>query len=198
MRERYPGLRGMFREMFKDSPEDYKNPEDIDAEADAEQDEQEDPDEVTDYIPANSTRAEEEMRDAEETLKDLRFGIIVISLICLIPGIFLKPHWRYLCGVAIGCALALFLVGRMYRSVSTAVMLAPDGAVRYSRKQAVARYLLTCAVYAVTMFFGGVLMGAGTIAASFSIKPAAYLHSMFRRLRRRIMIKEADDNGAGS
>lgn len=198
MREKYPGLRGMFREMFKDSPEDYRNPEDIDAEADAEKDEQEDPDEVVDYIPAGSPRAEAEMRDAEETLKDLRFGVVIISLVCLIPGIFLKPHWRYLCGVAIGCVLALFLVGRMYKSVSTAVMLAPDGAVRYSRKQAAIRYFLTCAVYAATMFFGGVLMGAGTIAASFSIKPAAYLHSLFRRLRRRITIKEADDNGAGS
>lgn len=186
MSRRYPGLGGMLREMFRDTPEDYRNPEDIDRETEAEEAEQtdgEDPDEVVDVIPRGSEREKEELENAAETLRDLRFGIVVMSVLILPFGLLADPPWKYAVGAGIGCALALFLVNRIYQSVSNALMLDPAGAARYTRKQVAVRYLLTFAVLAVTMFFGGIAMGAGTIVASFMIKPAAYFQPWFRKLR---------------
>ncbi|MBO4325155.1 MAG: ATP synthase subunit I [Lachnospiraceae bacterium] len=186
MSRRYPGLGGMLREMFRDNPEDYRDPEDIDRETEAEEAEQrdgEDPDEVVDYIPVGSEREKEELRNAEETLWDLRFGIVVLSIAVLPLAWFADPAWKFMLGTVIGCVLALFLVQKMYQGISNALMMDPAGAVKYTRKQVALRYFLTFAVLALSMFLGGIAMGAGTILASFTIKPAAYFQPWFRKLR---------------
>ena len=186
MSRRYPGLGGMLKEMFRDNPEDYRDPEDIDRETEAEEDEQrdgEDPDEVVDIIPVGSEREKAEMRNAVETLYDLRFGILVLSVLILPIACFTDPPWKFLIGTAIDCVLALFLVQKMYQGISNALMMDPAGAVRYTRKQVAVRYFLTFGVLALTMFLGGIAMGAGTILASFMIKPAAYFQPWFRKLR---------------
>ena len=188
MSRRYPGLGGMMKEMFKDNPEDYRKPEDIDAEISSEEAElsdEEDPDKVVDVIPVGSEREKEELLNAEETLRDLRFGIVLLSIVFLPIMFFVNPHWRFAAGIAIGCVLALFLIQKIYQSVSTAVLLSPAEAPRYARKQVMIRYFITFAVLAATMFFGGIGMGAGTILATFTIKPAAYFQPWFRKLRRR-------------
>lgn len=192
MSRRYPGLSGMMRLMFQDHPEEYRDPEEIDAEIDAEEDEEQDddPEEVVDVIPVGSEREKEELRDAEETLWDVRFGITVLSALCFIGLFFVKERSRYAVGVVIGCVLALFLITEIYKSISVSLMLPPDDAVRYAKKKVVIRYLITFAVLAVTMFFGGIYMGAGTILASFTIKPAAYFQPWFRKLKRRVFKKE--------
>lgn len=198
MRNKYPGLAGMLREMFKDEPEEYRSPQEIDAETDAEKAEQlmdEDPDEVVDIIPVGSEREKAELLEAEETLRDLRFGIVLLSALCLFLTFFVKPHWRYAVGVVIGCVLALFLVQKIYESVSVCVMLDEKGAVRYARKHVAIRYFATFAVLALTMFLGGIAMGAGTILASFTLKPSAYFQPWLRRLKRRLFKKEVKDNG---
>ncbi len=192
MSRRYPGLSGMMRLMFQDHPEEYRDPEEIDAEIDAEEDEEQDddPEEVVDVIPVGSEREKEELRDAEETLWDVRFGITVLSALCFIGLFFVKERSRYAAGVVIGCVLALFLITEIYKSISVSLMLPPDDAVRYAKKKVVIRYFITFAVLAVTMFFGGIYMGAGTILASFTIKPAAYFQPWFRKLKRRVFKKE--------
>lgn len=186
MSRRYPGLGGMLKEMFRDNPEDYRDPEDIDRETEAEEAEQrdgEDPDEVVDYIPVGSEREKEELLNAEETLRDLRFGIVVLSIAVLPLAWFAEPHWKFPIGVLIGCVLALFLVQKMYQGISNALMMDPAGAVRYTRKQVALRYFMTFGVLALTMFLGGISMGAGAILASFMIKTAAYFQPWFRKLR---------------
>ena len=192
MSRRYPGLGGMMREMFRDNPDDYRKPEDIDAEVAAEDAEQseEDPDEVVDVIPVGSEREKEELENVEKTLWDLRFGIVLLSIVFLPIMFFVDPHWHFAVGIAIGCALALFLIQKIYQSVSVAVMLDPAGASRYARKQVIIRYLVTFAVLAVTMYFGGIGMGAGAIVGSFTIKPAAYFQPWFRALRTRLTGKK--------
>lgn len=195
MSRRYPGLSGMMRLMFRDHPEDYRDPEEIDAEVDAEKEEEQedDPTEVVDVIPVGSEREKEELRDAEETLWDVRFGIAVLSALCLIGLFFVKQRIRYAAGVCIGCLLALFLITEIYKSISLSLMLEPDRAVRYARKKVIARYFVSFGVLAATMFFGGIYMGAGTILASFTIKPAAYFQPWFRKLKRRLFKKEVND-----
>ncbi len=189
MSRRYPGLGGMMKEMFKDNPEDYRKPEDIDAEVSLEEEELtdgEDPDAVVDVIPVGSEREKAEMENVQETLWDLRFGILLLSSVLLPMMFFADPKWAFAVGIAIGCVLALFLIQKIYKSVSVAVMLDPAGASRYARKQVLIRYLVTFAVLSVTMYFGGIAMGAGTILACFTLKPAAYLQPWFRKLRRKI------------
>ena len=187
MSRKYPGLGGMLREMFRDSPEEYRKPEEIDAEITAEETElteEEDPDKVVDVIPVGSERERAELLNAEETLRDIRFGILTLSIVCLAGAFFAKPPLRYIIGVAIGCVLAVVLINKMYQSISVSVMLDPAGAVRYARKQAVIRYFLTFAILALTMFLGGIAMGAGTILSLFTTKPAAYFQGWFRKIRR--------------
>lgn len=187
MRRRYPGFGGMMREMFRDYPEEYRNPEDIDAEQEQEQKEdgeEDDSDEVVDVIPVGSARERQELADAEETLWDLRFGITVLSVLCLLFTFFAKPHWKFICGVVIGWLLAEVLISLIYKSVAIAVSLDPNSAVRYSRKKSALRYFMTFAVLAAVMFFGGITMGAGTVLASFTMKLAAYFQPWFRKLKR--------------
>lgn len=186
MSRRYPGLGGMLKEMFRDNPEEYRDPEDIDRETEAEEAEQrdgEDPDEVVDVIPVGSEREKAEMQNALETLYDLRFGIVVLSALVLAFSWLADPAWKFMLGTVIGCVLALFLVQKMYQGISNALRMDPAGAVKYTRKQVAIRYFLTFAVLALSMFLGGIAMGAGTILASFTIKPAAYFQPWFRKLR---------------
>ena len=200
MSRRYPGLGGMMREMFRDQPEEYRPPEEIDAETEAleaEQRDGEDPDEVVDYIPAGSARAKAEMDNAKETLNDIRFGIAVLSAV-LLPIMFLTdPRWKFAAGIAIGCAYALFLIQNIYKSISVAVMLDPASAVRYARKHVAVRYFVTFAVLALTMFLGGIAMGAGTILASFTVKHAAYFQPWFRKLRNAVLRKKVAGTDGG-
>lgn len=186
MSRRYPGLGGMLKEMFRDNPEEYRDPEDIDRETEAEEAEQrdgEDPDEVVDVIPVGSEREKAEMQNALETLYDLRFGIVVLSALVLAFSGLADPAWKFMLGTVIGCVLALFLVQKMYQGISNALRMDPAEAVKYTRKQVAIRYFLTFAVLALSMFLGGIAMGAGTILASFTIKPAAYFQPWFRKLR---------------
>lgn len=187
------GARFVLREMFRDNPAEMVSPEEVDEAILAEDSERalqkEEDERILDYIEPGSEREREEMAEAEETVRDLYFGCVVICLPCFF-GMFLAPQpLRYGLSLAGGCLVALCMLRDMYRTIEQVLMLEPYQAERYAKKRAVLRYFLMLAFLAVVGYRLGTSAVIGGIVGIFSMKFSAYLQPLMRKLRVMIMRK---------
>lgn len=190
LNERKPGVRSVLREMFRDVPEDYVSPEEIDEAVraeDPERAEREAEDEqVLDYIEPGSERERQELAEAEEVLRDLYVGCMLVWLFCM-AGAFLAPQpKRYALALLGGCLLAVWMLRDMYQTIDRALSLTPQEAERFSRKRAVLRYVLILAFLAAVGYSLGPSAAVGGILGVFSMKLSAYMQSLTRKLRVKI------------
>ncbi len=116
-----------------------------------------------------------------ETLTEMFCGEAVWSLLWA-AGIliFSKDRLHGILGLVIGTALALFYTVNLYMSVEGCLDLDEKGAIAYTRKKYLIRYLVVCAVFVATA-----LTGIGSIYTCFAgimgIKLGAYLQPLVRR-----------------
>lgn len=186
-----PGMFGMLQEMFRDEPEEYVSPEEIDRQVEAERSEREpeDPDEVVDYIEEGSERALEEQRGAWQILKDMQVACIVLSLIYLLGMLLVPEKLRYGAGVLIGLAVAILMLRNMFESIADAIVMESHDATVYMRRKVTLRYFVIFAAIAGTILLGGKYMGLGAILSVMNMKFSAYLQPLTNRIRRKILRK---------
>lgn len=184
------GVRSVLREMFRDTPEDYIPPEEIEEAIraeDPERAEREAEDEqVLDYIEPGSERERQELAEAEEVLRDLYAGCLLVGLLGMV-GVFAAPQpWRYALALFVGCLLAIRMLRDMYQTIDRALSLTPQDAERFCRKRAVLRYVLILAFLAAAGYSLGPSSAVGGILGVFSMKLSAYMQSLTRKLRVKI------------
>ncbi len=181
------GVRSVLREMFRDTPDEYIPPEEIEEAIRAEDPEralrEDEEEQVLDYIEPGSERERQELEEAEEVLRDLYVGCMLVSLLCL-AGIFLAPKpVRYGLALLGGCLLAVWMLRDMFQTIERALMLTPQEAERFSRKRAVLRYVLILAFLAAVGYSLGPSAAVGGIFGVFSMKFSSYLQPLTRKLR---------------
>ncbi|MCR4655673.1 MAG: hypothetical protein K5770_05520 [Lachnospiraceae bacterium] len=116
-----------------------------------------------------------------ETLAEMLAGIGIWGALWLI-GILLfsKDRLHGVIGLIAGLALAVFYIINLYRSIEGALDFDEKGAVAYTRKKYLIRYLVVCIVYAAVAW-----TGIGNVITCFAgiigIKIGAYLQPFVRR-----------------
>ena len=121
------------------------------------------------------------MKSANETLTEMLSGELLWSLLWA-AGIliFSKDRLHGVAGLVTGTALALFYTVNLYLSVEGSLDFDEKGAIAYTRKKYLIRYLVVCAVFTVTA-----LTGIGSIYTCFAgimgIKLGAYLQPLVRK-----------------
>lgn len=202
-RKRYPGLRGILREMtaenrYSDAGTEPKtasetagtdgtlrSPEDIDRELAAEEAEALSEDRVVDPIEEGSERAEAELAEAKEIHRDMIAGCIALSALLLVGAVWARPAWRYAAGVAIGCGVAIYFLIHLYRSVGWELTMEPQQAERYAKSRTAIRYGIVLLAAVAVMLTLGKAAGIGCLLAIVTIKPAAYLQPLTAKIRRK-------------
>ncbi len=185
------GLFGMLKEMFRDEPEEYVSPEEIDRQVEVERldQESEDLEEVVDYIEAGSERAIEEQRDAWRILRDMQWACVALSLIYLVGAFFVPEGFRYSAGVLVGLTVAIVMLKNMFESIADAIVMESHDATVYMRRKVTIRYFVIFAVIVGTILLGGKYMGLGAILSVMNMKFSAYLQPLTNRIRRKILRK---------
>ena len=138
------------------------------------------PGRISGRLPGGSSKTMTALRESE-TLTEMLCGEAIWSLLWA-AGIliFSKDRLHAIAGLAIGTALALFYTVNLYMSVEGSLDFDEKGAIAYTRKKYLIRYLVVCAVFVVTA-----LTGIGSIFTCFAgimgIKLGAYLQPLVRR-----------------
>ncbi len=116
-----------------------------------------------------------------ETLEEMLAGIGIWGALWL-TGILLfsKDRLHGVTGLIAGLALAVFYIINLCRSIEGALDFDEKGAVSYTRKKYLIRYLVVCVVYAAVAW-----SGIGNVITCFAgimgIKIGAYLQPFVRR-----------------
>ncbi|HAG68483.1 MAG TPA: hypothetical protein DCL38_00755 [Lachnospiraceae bacterium] len=136
-----------------------------------------------------------------ETLSEVLAGIILWSGACLVASMLLcRDRPRAVVGLIAGTALSVFYILNLYSSIEGALDFDEKGAVAYTRKKYLIRYLVICICFTLVA-----ATGAGNIYTCFAgimgIKIGAYIQPLVRKyiFRRRESEKSsavcAPDNG---
>ena len=116
-----------------------------------------------------------------ETLAEVLTGTGIWSVAWLVLVlIFSKSRLHAVVGLLTGTALSVFYIINLYSSIDASLDFDEKGAVAYTRKKYVLRYLVVCVVYvamAVTDFGSIYTCFAGIIG----IKIGAYIQPFVRR-----------------
>ncbi len=123
------------------------------------------------------------LRD-NHTLHEMMIGIACVNIGLAIIAIFVSDTRKALCGVAIGAATAIYYVIHMAVNLDDALCLDEKGAASQMRKHMIIRYVVVCAVVAISTYFKTV-NPVFLILSIITIKAGAYLqptiHKFFGR-----------------
>ena len=123
-----------------------------------------------------------------QTLHEMMIGIVFANMILLLATPLAKDTRSALCGVATGCALALFFVIHMAVTVDDAMCLDEKGAAAVMRRQMMVRYICVCAVFAAAVYFKIANPIFLTISI-ITIKAGAYLQPTVHKILNRDGVK---------
>ncbi len=115
------------------------------------------------------------------TLLELYAGIILCGVIMLVVGIiFARPMWKYLVGIILGVAGAMFQLYNMYDTIDRALSVDEGRARGYMTSKSMLRLILS-AVLMIIAYFIGLPAFAGVILGLFSLKISALINPLVKK-----------------
>lgn len=176
------GVRGMVKEMFRDDPDKYLTPEQVDEqifdEQSEEQKQQEEDERIVDRIEVGSEREQQEMLDAKQTLVNLQVGCIALSFLLQLGCFFVPVWWLYAVGNLVGCVLAFLCITWIYKTIEKVMDLDPGSAWKVARNHAMLRYLTIFLVLVLVCLIGDKWMALGAILSTLTMKFSAYVQGV--------------------
>ena len=116
-----------------------------------------------------------------QTLHEMMIGIVFANMILLLATPLAKDTRSALCGVATGCALALFFVIHMAVTVDDAMCLDEKGAAYQMRKQMIIRYLVVCVLAGGSLYLK-IADPVFLVISILTIKAGAYLQPTIHKI----------------
>ncbi len=122
------------------------------------------------------------MSDGKETLKDLYFGIGVLSiLIAVIGACVTERKIAFVLGAIFGGIVALIVATHLYDSIEKALYMSEEGAESYMKRMTVIRMCIMSVAIAFSMCVSQYLYWPGTVLGVLTLKVSAYLQPIIHR-----------------
>ena len=122
------------------------------------------------------------MREEQQTLCDLYFGIGILSLILAVAGSFIAENkLSFILGVIYGGIVAVILVSHMYQGLERTLDYDEEGARKHAQKMAGIRMWIMLAAVAVAMYFSEYFHLAGVVLGILTLKVSAYMQPFIHR-----------------
>lgn len=122
------------------------------------------------------------MREEKETLWDLYVGIIGLSVIIAVIGIFiLDSKLQFVFGVVYGAVVAVVLVTHMFRGLERTLCYNEEGAKKHAQKMAGIRMWIMLAAVVLAMYFSEYFHLAGVFLGILTLKVSAYIQPVVHR-----------------
>lgn len=122
------------------------------------------------------------MGEEKETLWDLYFGIVALSiLIGAIGAAIAEEKLAFAMGVCYGGAVAAILVTHMYQSLGKTLDYDEEGARKHAQKMAGIRMWIMLAAVGIALYFGAYLHIAGVVLGILTLKASAYAQPVVHR-----------------
>lgn len=116
--------------------------------------------------------------------------VLQIIVYAIIGALISKQYILFSLGVIIGGLVAIAMLGSMKKTVETIVLLDPETAKKYGRRQSLVRIALMAVILCVAFFFEEYVNPWGVFIGVFSLKFSAYLQPCIDVLFNKIMKKE--------
>lgn len=116
--------------------------------------------------------------------------ILQVIIYAIIGALISKQYILFPLGVIIGGLVAIAMLGSMKKTVETIVLLDPETAKKYGRRQSLVRIALMAVILCAAFFFGEYVNPWGVFLGVFSLKFSAYLQPTIHDLFNKIMKKE--------
>ena len=115
------------------------------------------------------------MKEADETLRDLKTGIVIITIIFELLALIFAPDKLAFClGILLGGIVAFILSIHMYSSLDMALDMDSDSASKYIRKKTGVRLLIMGLAVLSACLFPAYLNVLGVTAGILGLKLSAY------------------------
>ena len=121
------------------------------------------------------------------TLYEICGGIIVLSIIEMIVGLFIVDKiGGFLLGTVIGTVIAILLVQHMYRTIDKALDYSEDDAMKITRNGAILRMIVLFTITVIVVCMHKYVNAYMVFICIMNLKLAAYLqpftHKIFKKL----------------
>lgn len=122
------------------------------------------------------------MEEAKETLRDLKTGIVLITILLEAAGLILVPCKLAFClGALFGGAVAFGLSIHMYSSLDLALDMDSEAAVKFIRKKTGIRTLIMGLAVFTACVFPAYLNVFGVAAGMLGLKLSAYAQPVIHK-----------------
>ncbi len=121
-----------------------------------------------------------------DTLKELLFGIIVLWVLILLPGVIITGFaLYYIVGTIIGAVLACFMAISMESGIRASLALGESGGPGYIRRNSLIRYIALIVTFALLGIFNDkciipAFMGVMLLKAAAFTQP--FFHKIFSKI----------------
>ena len=122
------------------------------------------------------------MKEADETLRDLKTGIVIITIIFELLALIFAPDKLAFClGILLGGIVAFILSIHMYSSLDMALDMDSDSASKYIRKKTGVRLLIMGLAVLAACIFPAYLNVLGVTAGILGLKLSAYAQPVIHK-----------------
>lgn len=122
------------------------------------------------------------LEEAKETLRDLKTGIIFVTILLIAAGIAFVPGRMAFClGVLLGGGVAFFLSIHMYNSIEMALDMDSESAKKFTQKKTGIRMLIMGMAVLAACIFPVYLNVFGVAAGLLGLKLSAYMQPFIHK-----------------
>lgn len=122
------------------------------------------------------------MKEANETLRDLKTGIVLITVLLEVTALIFAPNKLPFClGILLGGTVAFGLSINMYNSLDLALDMDSDSASKYIRKKTGIRMLIMGVTVLPACIFPAYLNMMGVVAGLLGLKLSAYAQPVIHK-----------------
>ncbi|SFB15950.1 hypothetical protein SAMN05216249_11127 [Acetitomaculum ruminis DSM 5522] len=122
------------------------------------------------------------IRRFSDTLKELLFGIAILWVLVLIPGVIVTRFaLYYVIGLTIGSILACFMAITMENGIRASLALGEQGGPGYIRRSSLVRYIVVIVSFALLGIFNDDCIIPAFIGVML-LKAAAFTQPFFHKI----------------
>ncbi len=124
------------------------------------------------------------------TYREMLAAVVLQMVVYAVVGALISGQYiLFPVSVIIGGLVAIAMLGSMRKTVETVLMLDPDTAKKYGRRQSIVRIALMGVILCAAFYFKEYVNPWGVFVGVFSLKFSAYLqplvHAIFNKIMKR-------------
>ena len=135
------------------------------------------------------------MKEIKQTYHEMLIAVILVGILFMIAGALItRSYIAFPAGVMAGCAIAIWVLSHMTRSVCFLVELETEAAKRYGTRQSVIRISVMGIMLCAACFYSDYISPWGVLLGLYTVKASAYLQKPIHLFIQKYIKHETGDS----